>query len=440
METGSCEGVGIVVGGAMDFALQPWFAAGRDDVHPWFEDAGLTWRYGGHMDVPAPLTRVGRSIVGQLEYTRWLRPLVLGVLLVVLSVTSRTQAGQHRATLPVMLVLTGVIMVGAGLLVFRRLTPLTTRLVFAALVAASVAMVYLDAGGPGYLGGFVAVSLAAAQLPRTQSVVVGVLALVTLGAAAVIGGDRSTASVAVAELGAIAFFTVGWYSRRLRERTEQAASLRLALERGKVAQARAALLAERQRLAREMHDVLAHSLSGLMLHIESARLLAAHDPADPRLLTALERANQLAHSGLDEARQAIGMLRNDELPCADSLSTLVEGFRADSGIPCEFEVSGPRREIDAAAGLAVYRVAQEALTNIRKHAEPDLVRMRLDYADDGVRLSVADVGRPVDRAPNADRGGYGLSGMRERAELIGGSLDARRTDTGFLVELWVPTP
>jgi signal transduction histidine kinase len=225
----------------------------------------------------------------------------------------------------------------------------------------------------------------------------------------------------------------------LRQQTEQAARLRLELERSKVAQARGALLAERQRLAREMHDVLAHSLSGLLLNVESARLLAERDPADPRLLAALDRANQLAHSGLDEARQAIGMLRDDALPCAASLSTLVDGFRTGTGTVCDLEVSGPARQIGAAAGLAVYRVGQEALTNIRKHAAPDRVRVDLAYEPDGVRLTVADIGLPSERAANLDGGGYGLSGMRERAELLDGSLTAHATTTGFLVELWVPT-
>jgi signal transduction histidine kinase len=119
---------------------------------------------------------------------------------------------------------------------------------------------------------------------------------------------------------------------------------------------------------------------------------------------------------------------------------VVDGFRADTGIPCDFTVSGQEREIGAAIGLAVYRVGQEALTNIRKHAAPDRVRVCLDYAAEGVRLTVEDIGLPSDRAPNVDGGGYGLSGMRERAELLDGSLTAHATDTGFLVELWVPAP
>jgi signal transduction histidine kinase len=392
------------------------------------------------MDLSAALNRFGARILDRAESARWLRPAVLALLLVVLTATSRGELSTHRLGLPAALLLGGVIVCGAGLLVWRTLPTALRLSLFFVLLAASTAMVYLDGGGAGYVGGFVSASVAAAQTRRTHSVLMGVLAVGSLGVAAILGGDRSTASIVVGELGALAFYTVGRYSRSLRLRTEQAAALRLELEQSKLAQARGALLAERQRLAREMHDVLAHSLSGLMLHLESARLLAEHDPADPRLPAALDRANQLAHAGLDEARQAIGMLRDDDLPGVRSLSIVVDEFRADTGIPCELDVSGDEREIGSAVGLAIYRVGQEALTNIRKHAAPERVTVRLEYAPEEVRLTVADAGMPPDRAPNVDGGGYGLSGMRERAELLGGSLIARSTDTGFLVELRVPTP
>ena len=99
------------------------------------------------------------------------------------------------------------------------------------------------------------------------------------------------------------------------------------------AELRAAALAERQRLARDMHDVLAHSLSGLLLQLEGARLLALSDPADDRLAGTIDRAHELAKSGLEEARRAIGMLRDDELPGPDQLAALTAAFEADAGVP-----------------------------------------------------------------------------------------------------------
>jgi signal transduction histidine kinase len=215
------------------------------------------------------------------------------------------------------------------------------------------------------------------------------------------------------------------------------------MEETRDAELRAAALAERQRLAREMHDVLAHSLSGLVVQLEGARLLALSDPADGRLASTIDRAHQLAKSGLDEARRAIGMLRDDDLPGPDKLAALAWSFEADSGIPCRYVETGQSVEVRPAVKLALYRVAQEGLTNIRKHAHPERVEVRLEYLRDGVSLAVEDfTGSQDEPAPaaaiEASGGGYGLTGMRERAELLGGTLTAGPTGCGFRVVLRVP--
>jgi signal transduction histidine kinase len=200
-------------------------------------------------------------------------------------------------------------------------------------------------------------------------------------------------------------------------------------------------MAERQRLAREMHDVLAHSLSGLMLQLEGARMLAKENPADPRLPEIIDRAHHLGRTGLDEARRAIGMLRDDELPGPEQLKPLVEQFERDSGIRCDLTISGTEHALGSEASLAVYRVAQEALTNVRKHARAERVQVRLAYAGDRTCLTVEDFGPGHAARPPAvalSGGGYGLTGMRERAELLGGSLTAAPTSHGFGVELQVP--
>jgi DNA-binding NarL/FixJ family response regulator len=137
-----------------------------------------------------------------------------------------------------------------------------------------------------------------------------------------------------------------------------------------------------------MHDVLAHSLSGLMLQLEGARMLVADDPSDPRLPGVIERAHHLGKSGLEEARRAIGMLRDDELPGPGRLAGLAAQFQEVSGVPCQFTVSGQAYELPSEARLAVYRVAQEALTNITKHACPERVEVHLGYEPCGTRLTV----------------------------------------------------
>ncbi len=228
-------------------------------------------------------------------------------------------------------------------------------------------------------------------------------------------------------------------ARRLGQANDQAERLLIELEGTRAAEARAAGLAERQRLAREMHDVLAHSLSGLMLQIEGARMLMAENPADPRLPAIIECAHDLGKFGFDEARRAVGLLRDEELPGPGRLAELAAQFAAVNGIPCKFTVSGQAYELQPETGLAVYRVAQEALTNITKHASPDWVEVHLGYEPCDARLRVENFA--LDRAPKlaASRGsGYGLTGMRERAELLGGELATAMTRGGFRVELRVP--
>jgi signal transduction histidine kinase len=137
------------------------------------------------------------------------------------------------------------------------------------------------------------------------------------------------------------------------------------------------------------------------------------------------------------------MLRDDELPGPDKLAALARSFQADTGLPCRYAEIGDPVELRPAVKLALYRVTQEALTNIRKHAHPERVEIHLEYLRDGVSLAVQDFVAPEDKpapasAIEASGGGYGLTGMRERAELLGGTLTAGPTDCGFRVVLRVP--
>jgi signal transduction histidine kinase len=255
---------------------------------------------------------------------------------------------------------------------------------------------------------------------------------------------RGNGQAAVAFVAVVAVYSMSWFGRRIREQEAREDRLVAELAESRGAELKAAALAERQRLAREMHDVLAHSLSGLVVQLEGTRLLAATSPADPRLPSAVDRAHQLAKSGLDEARQAIGMLRGDDLPGPERIAALAAAFEADTGVPCRFTRGGPPRELDPAVRLALYRVTQEALTNVRKHASPDAVTVRLEYLPDAVTLAVEDSGADRGAAAATDSDGavaadgFGLAGMRERATLLGGTLTAAATPAGFRVVLRVP--
>ena len=156
-------------------------------------------------------------------------------------------------------------------------------------------------------------------------------------------------------------------------------------------------------------------------------------------MTAVERAHHLAREGLDEARRAIGALRGDELPGPERLQALADAFAEQAGARCRLTVAGTPRELPSEARLALYRTAQEALTNVRRHSAADRVDLALEYRPDATTLVVRDhgPGAPV-AAAGGSGGGYGLTGMRERAELLGGRLRAGPSDDGFRVELWLP--
>ncbi|MEV5645288.1 histidine kinase [Streptomyces flaveolus] len=207
----------------------------------------------------------------------------------------------------------------------------------------------------------------------------------------------------------------------------------LAQERAaRAAEAESAALAERARIAREIHDVLAHSLSAQLVHLEAARLLIERGADRQEILERVVAARGMARDGLSETRQALSALRGDLTPLEDFLAQLVS--TADGA---EVTVTGDRRPLPAEASQAVRRVAQEALTNVRRHAPGARVRVRLEYSTREVTLDVRDSGgSPGD--PSSAGGGYGLLGMRERAELLGGSLRAGPGEEGFVVTLKVP--
>ncbi|MEU9704123.1 histidine kinase [Streptomyces sp. NPDC047981] len=239
------------------------------------------------------------------------------------------------------------------------------------------------------------------------------------------------------------------YTVRLDAEARGAGFRLLAQERvAREAEAASAALAERARIAREIHDVLAHSLSAQMVHLEAARLQIEAGAERETILERVVAARSMAREGLAETRQALSALRGDMVPVEDYLRELAREDRA------EVHVTGARRQLPAEASQAVRRVAQEALTNVRKHAPGARTRLLLAYETGEVALEIRDSGAAggslgaagVAGAPGVVEGaglsasgsGYGLLGMRERAELLGGSLDAGPEGDGFAVRLRVP--
>jgi signal transduction histidine kinase len=304
----------------------------------------------------------------------------------------------------------------------------------AALTAASAVLATFQPNGSWQMGPALVACFAALGLGRRIAALTLCLAAASLVVAGAFEGFAGTV-VPFLIFDALPWFVVFRLLRELRAK-------HIALEESQEAEALAAAAAERVRIAREMHDVLAHSLSALALQLESTRLLAAARHVDHEVTHAIDQAHQLAASGLEDARRAIGAARGDELPGPDRIGTLADAFGLQSGLPVAVEVHGEPRELAPDARLAVYRTAQEALTNVRRHASAEQVDIELSYLPQSTVLVVEDRASPgtPPPAPLAIAGtGYGLTGMRERAELLGGELLAQPTDSGFRVELRLPS-
>ncbi|MHB8613912.1 MAG: sensor histidine kinase [Candidatus Dormibacteraceae bacterium] len=192
---------------------------------------------------------------------------------------------------------------------------------------------------------------------------------------------------------------------------------------------------ERERLAREIHDVLAHTLSAIAVQLQALQLVLAKEGNQAAVAQA-EHVYRLAYHGLEEAQQAVLALRGEGAPGTDRLRELCTSFESDTRCRCSFRIEGLPLTLTPEAKLAIFRVTQEALTNVRKHAPEGDVNVILRYSGDSAQLVIANQGSP--RLRTLPRGGFGLTGMRERAELLGGSLIAGPTADGFRVELTVP--
>jgi len=226
-----------------------------------------------------------------------------------------------------------------------------------------------------------------------------------------------------------------------RVQAEQAAALLAQREQLQAEQRRADLLDERARIAREIHDVLAHSLGALGIQIQAARSVL-HKDAD-QASDLLAAAQQMAAEGLVETRRAVQALRTDTLPLDEELALITDTHAQRYHVPVSYDTGGGLAALPPDATLALLRIAQEALVNAAKHAAGQPVAVRLDYGDADVRLTVrndlppgADTRHPAD--VSTVNGGYGLTGMHERLRLLNGTLEAGRRDGQWIVTAQLP--
>ncbi|MDN2499469.1 sensor histidine kinase [Nocardia nova] len=231
---------------------------------------------------------------------------------------------------------------------------------------------------------------------------------------------------------------LGLYRRQHRLRVRQTQLLLEQTRRAQDEQARAAALDERARIARELHDVLAHSLGALSMQLEVAELLLDERGDIPGALAHVRRSHRLARDGLIEARGAVAALRGDVPPLPDAVRELVESYRRDHRMTVELRCDGPARPVDSGAAVSLLRTLREALTNAAKHAPGRPVQVALEFAADEVRLSVRNAfAEHANREP-LPGGGYGLTGMRERIALAGGTLSSGAADGEWVVTAEVP--
>ena len=248
-------------------------------------------------------------------------------------------------------------------------------------------------------------------------------------------------------------FAAGWGLRTSEARAVAAAIRANAAETESREQARAAVAEERTRIARELHDILAHSVSVMVVQAGAAEQVVDDDPEYVR--RALAAIRVAGTSSLDEVRRVVSLLRESDAadglapqPGIASIGDLVAAAEA-TGLEVDFEMSGAPHEVPPGLGLTAYRIVQEALTNVRKHSdarrarvavrcEPETLTIEVD--DDGTADAAGGVTRARAAAGHADGGhsGHGLIGMRERTALYGGRLEAAASVDGFRVRAVIP--
>ena len=231
--------------------------------------------------------------------------------------------------------------------------------------------------------------------------------------------------------------------RRSRDSQARTELLLAELEDAREAETRAAADAERARIAGELHDVLAQSLSALSIQLEGARRLGEREQVSPLLQQVIERSVELTREGLNEARQAVGALRGDRLPALEDLEPLVERCRRDLELTVALSVLGTPRRCDPDAGFALYRGVQEALTNVARYARGARTEIVLDYGAQRVLVTVSNSAGAAASPASSGGGGNGLRGMRERIERVGGRAEAGPADAdgpagGWRVAMEVP--
>jgi signal transduction histidine kinase len=346
-----------------------------------------------------------------------------------------------RAGLAVLAVLIGVP------LAWRRRAPLAVLTVVLAGVAGSGVLATAEfgsqAGGQGPVAPFLAVLLAVfsfgAYTEGRQILIGGAVLAAAMGATVLAAGGGTGVDWGFWVAAGI-FWIMGLL---FRQRLLRVAELEAQAEHLRVEQAqkaRWAVVEERSRIARELHDVIAHSVSVMVIQAGAARHTL--DPGNAEIGEELQSIETAGRQALAELRRLLGILRrpDDEpalapVPGLARVTALIEQMR-EAGLPTDLRVEGEPSPLAPGVDLTAYRIIQEALTNALRHAGQARAQVRIRYRPHELDLEISDDGTGT--AAHAGGSGHGLAGMRERAALYGGTLDAARRDAGFTVHARLP--
>jgi signal transduction histidine kinase len=329
-------------------------------------------------------------------------------------------------------------------LVVRRMFPMAVLLITLAMTLAHALLAAEDLSSG--LPVLISVFTVGESYPRRRSVPLALVTGVAFFSLYLVRGVIPVAlgSVIQTELAVLAAWTLGTWARERQAYigiVEERAAL---AERSREEEARRAVREERERIAREMHDIVTHHVSVIAIQAGAAERALERRPEEAR--QAVSAIATTARQALGDMRTMLGVLGSapaagsegtEPMPSLDRLGELIESVRA-AGLPVELAVSGERRPLDPGVELSAYRIVQEALTNTLKHARGARSLVTVTYGPAALELNVEDHGGAGD-GDLADSGqGRGLIGMRERAALYGGELEAGPSATGFRVRARLP--
>jgi len=345
--------------------------------------------------------------------------------LALLGMSSTKVDAAHPTSLNLLAYLLTVL--GFGSLAVRTRAPLVTMAVSLAAAAAYSAIGYPENGLP--IAAMIALYTVASRTPRRQSLLAAGTVAVVLVGLTVQGAQGLDAAGLVTNFAVFGIaYATGRYVQVRRAYTEQLELRAAEADQQRRRDAERAVAEERLRIARELHDVVAHAMSVVAVQSGIAAHVIDRRPDEARSM--LETINTTSREALDEMRRLLGVLRAEhEAPTADlapapslgDLGPLVSSIES-TGVTVHVSVEGERVALSSGVDLAAFRIAQEALTNVVKHAGPAHVEVRIRYGPDELDLEVVDDGRGAASGLEAIGGGHGLVGMRERVELYGGSL------------------